>query len=149
MKSRAPSQQLTFDLSNELKTETHNLSTTMKTFLTCAAFATVLGAVALPNNASAIDLGRPRVHEVNGRLNNEQRRINNGVVTGRLSPGQAIRLERGEQQIRRQENFDLARNGGHLTPREQVHLNREENVQSRRINQTEHRNFFHRLFGRR
>jgi hypothetical protein len=121
----------------------------MKTFLTCAAFATVLGTVALPSNASAITPFRPRVNEVNGRLNNEQRRIGNGVATGRLSPGQANRLERGEQHIQRQESRDLAKNGGHLTWRERMHLNREENVQSRRINQTEHRNFFHRIFGRR
>ncbi len=121
----------------------------MKTFLTIAAFATVLGSAALPTTASAIDLGRPRVHEVNGRLNNEQRRIGNGVATGKLGPQQANRLERGEQHIQRQESRDLAKNGGHLTWREKMHLNREENVQSRRINQTEHRNIFHRIFGRR
>ena len=121
----------------------------MKTFLTCAAFATVLGTVALPSNASAVLPVRPRTNEVNGRLNNEQRRINNGVATGKLGPQQANRLERGEQHIQRQESRDLAKNGGHLTWREKMHLNREENGQSRRINQTEHRNIFPRIFGRR
>ncbi len=116
----------------------------MKTFFTLA-FATVLGSLAVTNNASAIDLGRPRVHEVNGRLNNEQRRIGNGVATGRLNPGQAIRLERGEQHIQRQESRDLARNGGHLTLREKLRLNHEENRESQRINHAEGRHgFFHR-----
>ncbi len=118
----------------------------MKTILTFAAFATMLGTLAVPNSASAFVPGRPRVNEVNGRLNNEQRRINNGVVTGRLSPGQASRLERGEQHIQRQENRDRAMHNGHLTWRERLHLNHEENREAHRINQSEaHRNMlFHR-----
>ncbi|WP_395751885.1 hypothetical protein [Prosthecobacter sp.] len=119
----------------------------MKTFLPIA-IATVLGAAALPQNASAAWPWHPRVNEVSGRLNNEQRRIGNGVATGRLSPGQANRLERGEQHIQRQESRDLARHGGHLTAREQLRLNREENLQSRRINQAEHHSIFHRWFHR-
>jgi len=146
MKFKASSQQLTFDFSNELKTETHNLSNTMKTFLTLAC-ATMLGSLVVPNTASAITPFRPRVNEVNGRLNNEQARINNGVVTGRLCAGQANRLERGEQHIQRQENRDLARNGGHLSFGEQRRLNHEENRESHRINHAEsHRGLlFHRF----
>ncbi|WP_395738860.1 hypothetical protein [Prosthecobacter sp.] len=119
----------------------------MKTILPIA-IAAVLGTVALPSNASAAWPFRPRVNEVNGRLNNEQRRINNGVATGRLSAAQASRLERGEQHIQRQESRDLARHGGHLTGREQMRLNREENHLSRGINRTEHHNIFHRWFHR-
>lgn len=123
----------------------------MKT-VTTLALATLLGTAALPSNASALDFFhpfRPRTAEVNGRMNNEQRRINNGVATGRLNPWQANRLERGEQHIMRQENRDLVRHNGHLTWRDRMHLNHAENVQSRRINQTEHHNIFHRWFGRR
>ncbi len=118
----------------------------MKTFLTLAC-ATMLGSLVVPNNASAIDPGHPRVNEVNGRLNNEQARINNGVATGRLNAGQANRLERGEQHIQRQENRDLAKNGGHLTFGEQRRLNHEENRESHRINHAEaHRGrLFHRF----
>lgn len=124
----------------------------MKTFFTMAAFATLLGTAALPSSASALDLFhpfRPRVNEVNARSSNEQRRINNGVATGRLTPMQASRLERGQQHIQRQESRDLARHNGHLTWRERMHLNRKENVQSHRINQAEHHNIFHRWFGSR
>lgn len=122
----------------------------MKTFLTFA-FATMLGSLAVPNSASALDIFhpfRPRVSQVNGRMNNEQRRINNGVATGRLSPGQAVRLERGQQNIQRQENRDLLKHNGHLTWRERLHLNRKENVQSHRINQAEHHSIFHSWFHR-
>lgn len=124
----------------------------MKTFLTFAC-ATMLGSLVVPGSASAglpFFRSHPRVNEVSGRLNNEQRRINNGVVTGRLSPGQASRLERGEQHIQRQENRDRFMHNGHLTGRETLRLNREENALSHRINRVESRpSFFHRWFGRR
>ncbi len=120
----------------------------MKTFLTLAC-ATVLGSIAVPNSAGALDLfHHPRVNQVNGRMANEQRRINTGVATGRLSPGQANRLERSQQNIQRQENRDRAMNNGHLTWRERLHLNRKENVQSHRINQAEHHSIFHSWFHR-
>lgn len=122
----------------------------MKTFTTLA-LATLLGTAALPSSASALDFFhpfRPRTAEVNGRMNNEQRRINNGVATGRLNPWQANRLERGQMHLQRQENRDLIRHNGHLTWRDRLHLNRAENVQSRRINQAEHHSIFHRWFHR-
>lgn len=121
----------------------------MKTFLTLA-LATTMGSLVLPNSAAAFDPGHPRVNEVSGRLNHEQRRINNGLASGRLNPQQAGRLERGEQRIQNQESRDMARNGGHLTFREQMRLNHEENRESGRINRAEgHRRFFHGGFGRR
>lgn len=123
----------------------------MKTFFTMAAFATLLGTAALPSSASALDFFHPfhpRVNEVNGRMHNQQQRIHNGVATGKLSPMQAHRLERGEQNIRHQENRDRAMHNGHLTWREKLHLNRKENVQSHRINQAEHHSVFHKWFHR-
>jgi hypothetical protein len=130
-------------------TEISNHSIAMKTFLTLA-LATTMGSLVLPNSAAAFDPGHPRVNEVSGRLNHEQRRINNGLASGRLNPQQAGRLERGEQRIQNQESRDMARNGGHLTFREQMRLNHEENRESGRINRDEgHRRFFHGGFGRR
>lgn len=126
----------------------------MKTFHSLAV-ATVLGLIAVPNSASAgfpFFRSHPRVNEVSGRLNNEQRRINNGVATGRLSPLQAGRLQRGEQRIQQRETRDMAMHGGHLTRRETVNLNRAENRESARINHAEgmrRPGFFGRLFGRR
>lgn len=122
----------------------------MKTFTTLA-LATLLSTAALPGSASALDLFHPfhpRVNQVNGRMNNEQRRINNSVATGKLNPWQANRLERGEQHIQRQENRDLLKHNGHLTWRDRMHLNRAENRQSQRINQAEHHSIFHNWFHR-
>ena len=125
----------------------------MKTFLTVAA-VTMMGSLAVPNSASAglpFFRSHPRVNEVNGRLNNQQRRINNGVASGRLNPQQAGRLQRGEQRIQQRETRDMAMHGGHLTGRETANLNRAENRESARINHAEGRRpgFFGRLFGRR
>ena len=125
----------------------------MKTFLTVAA-VTMMGSLAVPNSASAglpFFRSHPRVNEVTGRLNNQQRRINNGVASGRLNPQQAGRLQRGEQRIQQRETRDMAMHGGHLTGRETANLNRAENRESARINHAEGRRpgFFGRLFGRR
>lgn len=125
----------------------------MKTFLPIAC-ATLLGTLAVPGTASAglpFFRSHPRVNEVSGRANNQQRRIGNGVATGRLSPGQAYRLERGERHIQQREVRDMAMHGGHLTGRETANLNRAENRESFRINRAEGRRpgFFSRLFSRR
>ena len=125
----------------------------MKTFLTVAV-ATMMGSLAVPNSASAglpFFRSHPRVNEVSGRLNNQQRRINNGVASGRLNQQQAGRLQRGDQRIQQRETRDMAMNGGHLTGRETANLNRAENRVSGRINRDEGRRpgFFGRLFGRR
>jgi len=125
----------------------------MKTFLTVAV-ATMMGSLAVPNSASAglpFFRSHPRVNEVSGRLNNQQRRINNGVASGRLNPQQAGRLQRGDQRIQQRETRDMAMHGGHLTGRETANLNRAENRVSGRINRDEGRRpgFFGRLFGRR
>ena len=126
----------------------------MKTFHSLA-LATMLGSLIVPGTASAglpFFRSRPRVNEVSGRLNNEQRRINNGVATGRLNPQQAGRLQQGENRIAQRESRDMAMHGGHLTGRETANLNRAENRESGRINRAEgarRPGFFGRLFGRR
>ncbi len=125
----------------------------MKSFLTLAC-ATMLGSLAVPNSASAglpFFRSHPRVNEVSGRLNNQQGRINNGVASGRLNAQQAGRLQRGDQRIQQRETRDMAMNGGHLTGRETMNLNRAENRQSGRINRAQggRPGFFGRLFGRR
>lgn len=136
-------------------TETTNHTHTMKAFLSLAC-ATVLGSLAVPTSASAglpFFRSHPRVNEVSGRLNNQQGRINRGVASGRLNPQQAGRLQRGDQRIQQRETRDMAMNGGHLTGRETMNLNRAENRESGRINQAQSQGrrpgFFGRLFGRR
>src|SRR5215471_2199218 len=80
-----------------------------------------------------VDPGHPRVNQINQRQENQQDRIANGVKNGKLTPGQAARLERGEQRLENNEKKDMAADGGHLTKQDQRQLNREANHMSKRI----------------
>jgi|SRR5262252_4821583 len=80
-----------------------------------------------------VDRGHPRVNQINQRQENQQDRIANGIKNGKLTPGQAARLERGEQRLENNEKKDMAADGGHLTKQDQRQLNREANHMSKRI----------------
>ncbi len=80
----------------------------------------------------------PRVRQVNRRFENQQDRIAAGVKSGALTSREAARLENREANLKAQENFFRAENGGHLTLQEQAKLNREENGLSRSIHSQKH-----------
>ncbi len=84
------------------------------------------------------DPGHPRVNEVNGREQNQQDRIANGVKNGTMAPGQAAHVERQEQHIENQQKADMAAHNGHLTKREQRQLNKEQNHTSKEIYKDKH-----------
>jgi hypothetical protein len=85
-----------------------------------------------------VDPGHPRVNQVNGREQNQQKRIANGVKSGQLTPGETRRLERGEQRLQNNEKKDMAKDNGHLTKQDQRQLNREANHMSKRIYKDKH-----------
>jgi hypothetical protein len=75
----------------------------------------------------------PRRDQVNDRLENQNRRINQEYREGELTRGQAIRLHREDAAIRNEER-DMARfNNGHISRDEQRLLNRQENAVSNQI----------------
>jgi hypothetical protein len=84
------------------------------------------------------DPGHPRVNQVNQRQTNQQNRIANGVKSGKLTPGQTARLERGEQRLQHNEKKDMAKDNGHLTKQNQRQLNHEANNMSKRIYKDKH-----------
>jgi uncharacterized lipoprotein YajG len=88
--------------------------------------------------AGKVDPGHPRVNQVNKREQNQQNRIANGVKSGQLTPGETRRLERGEQRLQNNEKKDMAKDNGHLTKKDQRHLNREANHVSKRIYKDKH-----------
>jgi len=79
------------------------------------------------------DPGHPRVNEVQGRIDNQEKRIDQGINKGQLTPGQAARDIRRDARIERQLKHDEAKHGGHITKGEQAKLNRELNRNSRAI----------------
>jgi hypothetical protein len=117
-----------------------------KSMLVLAAGMLLAGAsaaqTATSNTSGAgpgvVDPGHPRVNQVNGREENQQQRIANGVKNGSLSPGETANLERRENHIQNEEKRDMAKNNGHLTKAEQNKLNRQQNHVSRSIYKDKH-----------
>jgi Spy/CpxP family protein refolding chaperone len=80
-----------------------------------------------------VDPGHPRVNQVNGREENQQQRIGNGVKNGTLTSKQTANLENRETAVQNREKADMAKNNGHLTKAEQRGINRQQNRISRSI----------------
>ncbi len=81
----------------------------------------------------SFDRNHPRRAEVNGRLANQNARIDNKVKDGDLSKAQAATLHHEDHAIRKEEQRDAAKHDGHITKHEQNKLNRQENHVSHRI----------------
>ncbi len=75
----------------------------------------------------------PRREQVNDRLANQNRRINEEVKEGEMTKGQAAKLHREDRRIRHEERLMASQNGGHITKQEQATLNSQENQVSRQI----------------
>jgi hypothetical protein len=80
----------------------------------------------------------PRRAQVNSRLENQNRRIDEGVKSGKLNRKQAKRLHAEDHAIRQEERAMAAQHGGHITKAEQRELNRQENQVSRQIHEEKH-----------
>jgi hypothetical protein len=95
-----------------------------------AAFATFLSSTAMAGKWAA---NHPRRAEVNARLNNQNRRINNEVKEGEITKQQANALHKEDHQIRQEERDMASQNGGHITKADQGVLNQQENAVSKEI----------------
>ena len=87
------------------------------------------------HDARAPHHGRP---EVRRRELRQQRRIDQGVRSGRLTPREAGHLERREHRINEHIAADRADHGGKLTPGEKRRINRQEDRTSRAIYHDKH-----------
>jgi hypothetical protein len=98
--------------------------------LAAAFLGTSLAAASAQNNWGA---NHPRREQVNDRLQNQNRRINQEVREGEITKGQAHQLHQEDHAIRQEERTMSKLNGGHITPAEQKSLNQQENAVSRQI----------------
>ncbi|MDW8467767.1 MAG: hypothetical protein RML56_00920 [Burkholderiales bacterium] len=97
--------------------------------LVAVAFATaVLSLPALAQTSPA--------ERIDQRQANQQRRIEEGIRSGELTPREAERLQKGQQRIQRME--DRARADGKITPKEAARIERAQDVESRRIWREKH-----------
>ncbi len=83
---------------------------------------------------SRFDKNHPRRAEVNGRLRNENARVDHKVADGKMSRAEGAKIHHQDHAIRREERRDAAAHGGHITKGEQRHINHQENRVSREIN---------------
>jgi chorismate mutase len=75
----------------------------------------------------------PAMSRVGERADNQQRRIANGVASGRMNAGETAKVEGQEHQINQQVKADRQANGGKLTPAEKKQVNKEQNKTSKEI----------------
>jgi len=98
----------------------------MKKLLTVA----VLGALSLPAFAQT---STPQIDQ---RQDRQERRIEQGVRSGELTPRETARLERGQARIREMERRALA--DGRISPRERAAIDREQDRQNQLIARLKH-----------
>ena len=77
-------------------------------------------------------------NQVNTRQGNQQARINQGVNSGQLTPGETRNVENRDSSINRQAQADRAANGGNLTNNQRQQINQRQNNVSNSINQDKH-----------
>lgn len=80
----------------------------------------------------------PRRAEVNGRLRNQERRINQGVKNGTMTKEEAHEQRKDLRNIKREERAEVKANGGYLTKSEKHDLNKQLNANSKDIYQDKH-----------
>ena len=75
----------------------------------------------------------PRREQVNGRLKNQNERIDKKEADGKMSKKEANKLKKNDHEIRQEERDMAKQNGGHITKQEQKTLNQQENKNSQKI----------------
>jgi uncharacterized protein HemX len=104
-----------------------------KALLIAVTTALAAGVAGNVNAETQWQKNHPRRTEVNARLQNQNKRINQEVKEGELTKGQAAKLHTEDQQIRQEERDMASQNGGHITKSEQKVLNQQENAVSNQI----------------
>jgi hypothetical protein len=76
--------------------------------------------------------------KVDDRMENQQRRIGEGVENGSLTPRETTHLENQEAHLQQRVHEERAANGGHLTAAERQQVNHRQNQLSREIYNKKH-----------
>jgi hypothetical protein len=93
----------------------------------------VLFAALLALSSSAV-----AQNKVDDRMENQQRRIGEGVENGSLTPHETAHLENQEAHLQQHVAEERAANGGHLTAAERQQVNHRQNQLSREIYNKKH-----------
>lgn len=64
---------------------------------------------------------------------NQERRIDAGQRSGKLTHAEAARLDREQKSIKRDETYLKAKHGGHLSKRDKMHIKQRQNAANHHI----------------
>ena len=93
-------------------------------------------AVAMLSALSLPAFAQNTTPQIDQRQANQERRIEQGVRSGELTPRETARLERGQARIRQMERQALA--DGHVSRRERAAIDREQVKQNQLIAELKH-----------
>jgi hypothetical protein len=85
------------------------------------------------SNFASENHGKPAMSRVGERADNQQKRIGQGVESGKMTPGETAHVEKQEQHINQQTKADRQANGDKLTPAQKKQVNKEQNKTSKEI----------------
>ena len=97
-------------------------------------YGLMLGVLVLLPTLAA--MAQDQTPVIDKREKRQQKRIEQGVKSGELTPNETKRLEKREARIKNEENRDKAK--GYVTPQERRQLRRQENRTSRAIYRKKH-----------
>jgi uncharacterized membrane protein YebE (DUF533 family) len=104
---------------------------------TTSLLISVLAAVALPVFAQTAPAKDPAATPgIDKRQAEQKKRIDQGVASGRLTPNEAARLEKGRERVQKME--DKAKADGAVTAKERARIQQAQNVQSRHVAKEKH-----------
>ena len=92
-------------------------------------------AIAVASMGAFAQTETPRVDK---REANQQKRIGNGIKSGKVNSQEATNLEKRETSVQNREQKDMAKHNGHLTKAEQKGINRQQNRISKSIYKDKH-----------
>jgi hypothetical protein len=101
-------------------------------------FASHVNSIPAAQRVNPTRDGFGHANEVNARQGNQQQRINQGVNSGQLTPGETRNLQNRDTSIKNQAQADRAANGGSLTPQERQQINQRQNNVSNSIAADKH-----------
>ncbi len=107
----------------------------MKTFI-LSVFALTISVASFaqgPGHQPTHLKNHPRVNQVNGRIDNQEKRINNERKEGEITKAQAQQDRRNLRAINQEKHAMRKQDGGHLTKGDQKELNQQLNQNSKNI----------------
>jgi CRISPR/Cas system-associated endoribonuclease Cas2 len=125
------------ELNPQLRGDRKMFKTLSKASVIAVTTVLVAGVAGSANAETQWQKNHPRREEVNARLKNQNKRINQGVNEGELTKAQASKLHREDNQIRQEERDMASQDGGHITKSEKKVLNQQENAVNKQIGKEE------------